>query len=264
MKKALSLLLCLVMVLSLTACGNSSTEVTQTTSETAKTTQETQKTDPTEEPTPEPTAEPKPITEVELTSGGVRIWKNSIGSYWQQAIVEIENTGETNIYFNDASYDVEDDAGNMIETEKYVTIYPQIIAPGEKAYLYHETTSDHEHEGYYTILPYIEYAQASVDLVRYPISDVTFNPGDYETINIKGRVENNTDAEITYTYVVALLFDETDNMIGHTFTILTEKIAPGTKMGFEMQDFSMPDDIEFDDIVRCEIYAYPNQYQFSF
>lgn len=271
MKKALSLLLCLVMVLSLTACGNSSTEVVQTSSETTQAAQETQNPKKTEEPvvesddpTPQPPAVATSETSAELVSGGALISKNDYGTFYQYGIVEIENTGDTNIIFGNASFDVEDEDGTFIAAEKYVNVYPQIIEPGEKAYLYSKTLSDYEVEGSYRILPNIEYSEAKVDLIRYPIVDVTMNEDQYSTIKLKGRVENNTDEDISYIYVASLLFSKDNEFLGAIYTILTDNVRPGDKIGFELDGYDLSDHINYEDIYKATTFAYPYQYQFNF
>ena len=53
------------------------------------------------------------------------------------AIVEIKNTGTSNIYLKDAKFEIEDASGHLIQSDEYsVSNCPDVIKPGEKGYIY--------------------------------------------------------------------------------------------------------------------------------
>ena len=199
----------------------------------------------------------------EITYQNVRVWTNNIGTTWIQAIVEVTNTGNENLYLGPGSYDLEDADGRLVKSQGQVSTYPSVLAPGEKGYMYNEITlDDYSGDGNLSILPRPDIKTAKVDLVRYGISDLNVSDTAYGGINVLGRIENTTDkAENGTIYIVAFFYDAAGTPIGSAFTILTETVDVGAKIGFEFSSFSMPNDITSEDIADTIIYAYPYQLQ---
>lgn len=199
----------------------------------------------------------------ETSYSAAKVWTNNIGTTWVQTIVEITNTGDTNLYLSSGAYDLEDSEGSLVAAQTMVSAFPDVIAPGEKGYLYDETTlDDYEGDGNLTVLPRPDVEEATVDLIRYTVSDISVSDGSYGGIDVIGRVENVTEETDNMVYVVAFFYDAESNPIGSAFTIITEDLAPGDKIGFEMSSFSMPSDITTDMIAETVVYAYPSQMQF--
>lgn len=198
----------------------------------------------------------------EITNTRVKTWTNNIGSTWVQTIVEITNNGTANLYLSSSSYDLEDASGNLVSSNKYVSVFPNVLAPGEKGYMYEETTLDESVEGELTVLPHLSIEEATVDLIRLPITDVELSEDTYNRVKMIGRVENTSDEVQSFVYVVAFLYNSEGECIGQLLTTLTDDLAVGDKIGFEMTEFSLPDDITTDIIADYVIYAYPSQYQF--
>lgn len=253
MKKRLSLLLVTTIVLTLTACSSrpSSLSLPQVIPSESNAVSN-----------PETTV-PQEVAAYEITYSNARTWTNSIGSTWVQTIVEIENTGTQNLYLSSGSYDLEDATGTLIAAQTYVSTYPDVIAPGEKGYMYEETIlDDFNQESTLTVLPRPDVKEATVDLIRYDVSDVAISNDPYSGIKVLGRVENNTDETDNMVYIVAFFYDSNNTMVGSAFTILTEDLMPGSKIGFEINSFSLPDDITAENIAETVVYAYPMQIQF--
>jgi len=113
------------------------------------------------------------------------------------------------------------------------------------------------------ILPRPSVESARVDLIRLDVTDLELSVGLFDSgITARGRVENTTDEMIDFVYIAVVLFDSEDRTLGLLFTIIMEDLNPGDRIGFEMSDFSMPNDISVDDVHRHIVYSYPNQFQF--
>ena len=97
--KKLALLFALVLTLSLTACGNSE----QPTVTSALHESQAQVTE-----SAAPESEAPDGAAYEISYSNAKVWTNSIGTSWVQTIVEITNTGTTNLYLDSGSYDLED------------------------------------------------------------------------------------------------------------------------------------------------------------
>lgn len=251
MKKLISLLMALTMILSLAACaGESGSAETTVPGSAASEIPETQ--------APAETTAPVAV-QYEITDARATSWVNSIGTTWVQVIVEITNTGTSNLYLSSGSYDLEDAEGHLVASQTLVSEAPDVIAPGEKGYMYEETTLDTPVEGELTVLPRVDVEEASVDLIRYTVSDASLTEGKYGDLKILGRVENTSAEPGDMVQIVAVLYDADGVCIGQMFTILTDELAAGDKIGFEMSSLSLPDTVTAEAVAEIVYYAFPMQ-----
>ena len=204
----------------------------------------------------------EPAPGYEITDCRAKTWTNSIGTVWVQTIVEITNTGTTNLYLSSGSYDLEDASGTLIASKTMVSTYPSVLAPGEKGYMYEETILDDTTDGELIVLPREDIEEAKVELIRFPVTDTKISNGTYGKVKMTGRIENTSNETQNFVYIVAFLYDDNGACIGQIFTILTEDLAAGDKIGFEMSSLTLPDDVSAESIADYVIYAYPLQYQF--
>lgn len=271
MKKLWTILLAGLLVCMVAACGFVETDTagTETSASGSAASEEAEPTDePTEKPTAEPTAEPTPeATEApaeahEITYNSTVTWIDSIGTIWAQTIIEITNTGSENLYLSSGSYDLEDENGSLVASQSMASAYPNVLAPGEKGYICETSMLDAEPDGSLVAVPREKVKRATVDLIRYETSDIQISDTGYGDIKILGRVENTTDEAADMVYIVAALYDADGNPIAVEFTILSDELAPGDKIGFEFQSFTLPDSVTADAVADYTIYAYPMQMQF--
>lgn len=209
---------------------------------------------------------PSPMVEevsYEVTYANARTYTNSIGTTWLQTIIEIENTGSSDLYLSAGSYDLEDSAGKLIASRSTVSAYPDVISTGEKGYMYEETTLDNPVEGALTVIPRISADKAKVDNIRYSVTDVEISNDTYGGVKALGRIENTFSEDSSGLVYITLIMKNSDGKpIGLMFTILSEVLKAGDKIGFEMSGFSLPDDITADSVAGYEVFAYPLQMQF--
>ena len=247
MKKALIIILTLCMMLTLTACfmppvgdeteGNAENTTTKT----------------------ESLSDPHKIT-----YSSVKTYKDSIGITWAQAIVEIENTGSSNLFLHTGACDLEDSEGNLIAS-KDMSVYPQIIAPGEKAFYYDEYVLDTLAEPIdLKIIPRPEIVKSSSKHITYSVTDISITDHAYGGIKVMGRVTNTSESEESMIYVAVTLFNEASEPIGLVYTILTDDLAPGEKVGFEATSLSLPSDVTASSVASYTAVAYPYQFQIDF
>lgn len=256
MKRYIAFTLIIAMLIVCSACGGGTNSLSSTNG--APNSSDSQ------QPSPEDaqTQAPEEFA-YEITHQSALTYKNSIGTVWVQVILEIENTGTTDLYMNTGAYDLEDLDGKLVSSSTMLSAYPSVIAPGEKGYYYEETTLNELDEAIeLTVLPRLKAEEAKVDQITYALSDLELTSDTYAGVRIKGRIENTTDEMKSLIYVYAALYDSDDNPIGVIFTILTEDLNPGDKIGFEMSGFSLPPNVTVDSVARLEAVAYPLQYQF--
>lgn len=252
-KRALALMLSTALALSLTACGDTGiAEESKAPSEPSATAEDT----------PAPTPEPEDKDAYEITYSNVKTYTNSIGTTYAQVIVEIENTGTTDLYLSTGSYDLEDENGKLVTSNSMVSTYPDVISPGEKAYMYEEDMLDDSVDGALTVLPRPSVEKAKVENVRFNVTDVELSADQYGYLKAIGRVENTGSETENMVYIVLILKDSTGTPIGQIFTILMEDLAAGDKIGFEASAMSLPKDVTVESVASYDIYAYPMQMQF--
>ena len=265
LKKLLTLLLVAIMI-SLTAC--SSNESTSESSQNEENQQEFMEDDSTaenEEDDSSTDTDDKESTNAEsyeVTYTSAKLYTSSIGTVWLQTIIEVENTGDSDLYLSAGAYDLEDDTGKLVSSQDLVSVYPSVISPGEKAYYYEETTVDDLDENtVLTVIPRPKVAQSKVDKIQFPISDFELKADEYNGVSMIGRVENNTDEEQTLVNIACILFDSENVPIGVIFTMLTEDFNASDKIGFEGTGFSLPPDVTMENVASHIEFAYPTQFQ---
>ena len=252
MKKILIIILALCMMLSLSACSLLLLAADETDGNTNST--ESNTTNPADG-----TSNP-----YEITYSSVKTYKNSIGLTWAQAIVEIENTGSYNLFLKPGTCDLEDSEGNLVAS-KDMSAYPQIIAPGEKAYYYEEYALDSVAEDtVLQIIPRPEIVRSTTEHITYSVSDVSITASEYGYLKVMGRVENTSDSEDSLIYVAITLFNEASEPIGLVSTVISNDLAPGEKVGFEATALSLPDEVTADSIASYSAVVYPYQFQIDF
>ncbi len=204
--------------------------------------------------------EPAKQEKVEYTLGetSVAIWTSSIGTNWIRVAIPVKNTGDVNLYLETSSVDVENADGSLAQTLSMVSAFPQIIKPGETAYYFEETTYDGTNTEGLKVVPHVKAEKAKVDLIRLEVSDLQIKDGTFGT-KLIGRVQNTTDKKLSLVYVVANYYDKDGKFIGQQFTILTDDLPAGEKVGFETSALSSQ--ITSDDIASYDVIAYPFQYQ---
>lgn len=190
----------------------------------------------------------------------VKVWTSSIGSNWVTVVIPVKNTGNVNLYLSSSSVDVENADGSLAATLKMVSVYPQIIKPGETAYYFEETTYEGANTEGLNVVPHVKAEKATVDIIRLEVSDLQIKD-DMLGASVMGRVNNTTDEEQSMIYVVANFFDKDGKLVGQQFTILSDKLPAGEKIGFETS--SLSSHLTSADIATYDVIAFPYQFQFQ-
>ena len=255
MKKALLIILALCMILAMSACfvppvgggmGSSNESDNESTNET-KATEATTTSDP-----------------YKITYSSAKTYRSDTSTTWVQAIAEIENTGSYNLYLRTGKCDIEDSEGNLVASRD-MSVYPQIIAPGEKAVYYDEYVIDSLPEpAELKIVPRPDVVKSLTKHVTYSVTDISIADYIYGGIKVVGRMENTSKYEESMIYVAVTLYNEASEPIGLVYTILYDKIAPGEKVGFEAANASLPDEVTADSVASYTAVAYPYQFQIDF
>lgn len=199
----------------------------------------------------------------EITYSNFTTFTDSIGTVWGQVIIEITNTGSNDLYLRSGSYDIKDNNNSLVATESLVSVYPDVLQPGEKGYLYDENTFDDlSTDEAYSVTPHLSIDNATIPCVRYDVFDTTLKEDDWGDLSLIGQVTNTSDEEGSLVYVVAILYDDNNAPIGILYTILTDDLPAGETVGFEATALSLPPSVSADTVADTVIYAFPTQMQF--
>jgi hypothetical protein len=197
-----------------------------------------------------------------INNSTVNTWVDSIDNTWVQVIVEIQNTGTVPIYLSSGSYDLENSEGLIIAHESYVSVSPQVLEVGEKGYMYDTTILDDPVSGNLTVIPHISTKKATVDSIRYPVTEVSLSDTSYGDIKAVGRIENTTGVdEDSIIYVVVVLLDSENQPLGVLTDIIVDDFLADTEIGFEATTLTMPPSITTSNVESYRTYSFPYAYQ---
>lgn len=198
----------------------------------------------------------------EIVDNNIVFGKNSIGTTWIQCYTIVKNTGNTNLYLDSSKYDIETSSGELVDTIKYVSAYPQVIAPGETAVYYEETVFEGDLSKQHRLIPKLDIKKADVDLISLPVSDVKMTTNDYGYAKVVGRYENNTDEKQTSIRVSVAFYDQSGDLLAIDYTSV-DGVSPGEKDSFEILYSTDYFGFDTSKVKNIVVNCFPYQYQFS-
>ena len=222
-----------------------------------------------EESTPveeEPSEKASPADDApnyEQTDAHVEYYTDSIGSIKLYAFVEIENKGNSGLYLDKCTFDFEDNEGHLLQSEKYISTCPDIVAPGEKGYFYYSGLLN---DGVSTdngvnLVPNYKVELAKGDITEYEVSDTELKEGSLGEPVVTGRVTNNTDQDDSYCYVNIIFYDANGKVLALTGTSITDLTA-GSTVSFDCSAFFITDSVTISDIADYKVLARKGYMQF--
>lgn len=208
--------------------------------------------------------EPPTKIDYKITYSKAKTWTDSINSSWVQIMVEFENTGDVPIYLSSGGYDLEYEDGTVIASHSLTSEYPGVLQVGEKGYFYDATILDTAPTEDLIIVPRIAAKVATVNCIRFDVTQVNITDTQYFGPKVTGKIKNNTTKDCDSTiYVVVVFFNGDKEPIGVVKDIIYEDLPAGGSMGFEASTIYNPYTLTADDIKSYKTFAYPNQYQFD-
>lgn len=272
-----SLLVSFVFISAAAGCGRETPKSTTTvkiesdsSQDNAQATEAPKSSTPTTKPTEKPTATPTsvPVSEVQykVTDTKFDYYINSIGIIEYFGIVEIENTGSCNLYLSDATFDLEDNNGHLLQSDNFISKAPSVIKPGEKGYFYNGLGASSIDDGVslsngVKLVPQITVAKATGTASRCEVTDESFRKGTYGSPTITGRLVNNTSKEMDLVSVDIIFYDSNQNVLAIASTTEMDIPANGKK-SFECSPLSWNDHVSLEDVGYYKIIAEEYYYQF--
>lgn len=203
--------------------------------------------------------------EYEVTSTNFNYYTNSIGRVEYYGIVEIENTGNCDIYLNDCVFDLEDNDGHLLQSDDFIYKCPDIIAPGEKGYFYNSFGSSYIDSSVSTdngvvLKPQFSLKKSTNPIIDYEITDTDMRPGDYMGLKFTGRVTNNTDEDLSSLEVYVVCYNSANEVILITSTYVSD-LAAGMTRSFDTSTMFDDSSVNYDDIATYNVIARKSSYQ---
>lgn len=182
-------------------------------------------------------------TETEVNKESIAIvyeelqkYTNSLDTVCATYLAELKNTSNSYIEIDNVVIDVEDINGSLLTSTDYVGVYPNIIGPGESAYIFEEVIG-YSDDGVAledignAILHFDAEETSAPVLPSVEFSDIAISES-YGHPNLIGRIKNTGTETINYLYIIAPIRDQDSNLQSLIFTIV-DSIDPGETIGFE-------------------------------
>ena len=178
----------------------------------------------------------------------------TFGSHLASAFVEIENTGNTNLYLNNGQFDIEDNDGHLLTTQTLVSTCPDALYPGETGYFYSDyiDLSDVDDSNGLVFVPHYKVEEARYEIIDYEVSDLGIREDDMFKCKVSGRLTNTQDKEINLLYVNVIYYDSEGNILGISGTNITD-VQPGETTSFEVTGQFFYDGVNYSDIAEYKV-----------
>jgi hypothetical protein len=175
-------------------------------------------------------------------------------------MVEILNTGTDTLFLNKGAVDLKYEDGTIADKVRYITPYPQIIAPGERAYYYAQSILEGvPADAQLQVIPLPDIVRSENNIVRYQTAGVKVFDTSIWGLRASGKVEYSGEAELLIN-VAVVVFD----LEGKPIAVLSDYVlADASKNNkFEMSQWIIADYLKSKIISRFEAFAYPTLYQY--
>jgi hypothetical protein len=201
-------------------------------------------------------AEPK----LEIVQKSSQAWKDSIKTVWVHSAAVLKNTGDVPIDIGSIQFNFEDKDGGILGTEKMVIAYPDIIQPGETAFIGETSILDgvtDPNEFKETTINF-SFDKTSDEKVMLEVSGTKgkqVKDFGFSSYKVTGSVKNQTTEIKKSISVAAGLFDAEGNILGVMKGGIDVGINPGSQAGFDLGYPDIPENV-INKIATIEVKAY--------
>lgn len=178
--------------------------------------------------------------------------------YAYDAYVEITNTGKSSIYAKDMSFMIQDEDGNRVMIDDAISVFPAIIAPGEKGYIFNrfgtELTGVYDPDMELYLVPSYSVEEADAAPHEFPVDNVKISEGDLGQ-KMTAQVTNDTQDEVKSMYVVGVCYNADGHCVGISWSFV-ENVEPHVSVNVSFDPMTMVRPWRNEQIVDYMIYAY--------
>lgn len=175
-------------------------------------------------------------------------FSDSFGSPHMIYMAEVKNTGKVSAEFQNVTIDAEDKSGKLIKSTDMANISPNIINPGETAYVCENVIDGMDKSISLSNLGkailHFEYMESeAVTPPNVVFSEISLKD-DYGFPKLMGRIENKSGKRLSDLWIAAPVFDSNGKLQG-VITVLIQSLNPGEKKGFEQTGFEFKENQNF-------------------
>ena len=197
----------------------------------------------------EPEQEEKAEASLEIQSEKFGTWEDSIGSIYASYSAVITNTGDQPASVGDIQVNFEAEDGSIVGTMPMVLAVPDIIPPGETAFIGESTildtiSSPDEVAGASTN---IDFSSTEEEATLLTTENVKLIEGADEYANaykVTGTVLNENDEKADDIRLAAGLYDAEGNFLGTLNGSIQVSLNPDGKAGFELNYPDLPEEVK--------------------
>lgn len=200
----------------------------------------------------------------EVTDTQFYTFVNSIGRVEYYFVMEIENTGNCNLYLDSCTLDIEDNSGRLLQASEMISSCPNVLRPGEKGYYYNGMLSSFLDESIDTsngvrCVPNYKIEKARKEPVDYEVSDTSLRK-DLGSVKLTGRITNGTNEDDPGISVYTIYYDSAGRVIGVDGTVVFD-VKAGQTVSFDSSALWMSGDSSYEDIANYRVIAQKDYYQ---
>lgn len=195
---------------------------------------------------------------LEIIDSTSAAWKDSIGTIWVHASAVYKNTGTTAIDIGETQINYKAQDGSIMGTSTMVYSTPEIIQPGETAYITESTILDGTTDAaeFKEVSFNFGFDKTSEDGKILETSGVKGIVGDsFIPYKVTGLVTNTTDAKQDDIRIAAALLDAEGKLLGVLKGSVDVGLNPGGEAGFELTYPDLPAEI-VPNIATVEVKAF--------
>lgn len=170
-------------------------------------------------------------------------WTDSIETVWVHSAAIFENTGDSPVKIGETQMNYKGTDGSMLGTSTMIYSVPDILLPGETAFIVESAMLDGVTADEYAETTYnFNFDKTEEDSNALEVSGTKGITGEYG-YKITGVVKNITEKQQDDVRLAAALFDESGNLLGVLKGTVDVGIAPGSEAGFELSYPDLPPEV---------------------
>lgn len=172
-----------------------------------------------------------------------------------RAYFAIKNTSSYPVYFECDSIDYEDADGHLLAIDNLPDVFPPVIGPGERGYMFSSRMLDDplDPDAEISFKDHDSLRKATVQNVRLQVTEINVSQNGKKVL---GRVWNNTKEKQSLVSISGVVFNNR-KCIGYFDTSIVSEIPVDGKASFETYVHFLSDEYSSQEITSYEVYAYP-------
>lgn len=180
----------------------------------------------------------------EITKHTGAAWTDSIETTWVHSAAVFENTGDVPVKIGETQMNYKGTDGSMLGTSTMIYSVPDILLPGETAFIVESTILDGVTAEEYAETTYnFNFDQTEESPNVLEVSGTKGIQGEYG-YKVTGVVKNITEEQQDDVRLAAALFDENGDLLGVLKGSVDVGIAPGSEAGFDLSYPELPPEVK--------------------